>query len=62
MSLSDDDGLEMPAREGWFPVGTDSPVGLTLMIESAGVVAKRAPEKLGDGTRKGELSGLEIWR
>ena len=25
-------------------------------------MAKRAPEKLGDGTRKGELSGLEIWR
>ena len=48
VSLSDsDDALEMPATEGWFPLSTDSPVGVLLMIVSVGVVAKRAPETLG---------------
>ena len=47
VSLSDsDDALEMPAREGRFPVGTDSPVGVELMIESAGVVAKKSTKKV----------------
>ena len=47
MSLSDsDDTLEIPAREEWFPVGTNSLVGVKLMMESAGVVAKQSAGKV----------------
>ena len=37
----------MPEREGWFSVGTDSPVGVKLMMEPARLVPRRAVEKLG---------------
>lgn len=48
VSLSDsDDPLQTPARKGWFPVGTEGSVGMELMIESTGVVAKGALEKFG---------------
>ena len=51
------DAFEMPAGEEWFPLGTISPVGVELMMESAEVVAKKkkkkAVEKLGVVTIKG---------
>ena len=47
VSLSDsDDTLEIPAREKWFPVGTNSLVGVKLMMESAGVVAYQSAGKV----------------
>ena len=46
VSLSDsDDALEMLAKK-WFPVDTDSSVGVELMMESVRVAAKRMLEQL----------------